>query len=345
MSGRYKTIAYELESKLGQMRLEGKMRLPSEDELCQRYSCSRQTVRSALDLMAGKGLIVKRKGSGSYISEKITKSNKVFLIVEDEDEYTNPDFISSLKPEIKKHGYDLICISTEGSYDKERDAFSRVISEDPSAVIIEPISDVIPNHNRPLIEAIDNKDIPVIYLYSAYPYPKEAVCIKEDDKGGIRALVSYLKDKGHTDIACAFRIDDSRGLTRYKNFVDSLHENGLHFKQQRAFFFTSKERKAMLTGDEEFLLKIAHEIRQDASAIVCHNDELAFRLQEILKRERRSDIEVVSFDNSYYAASSSRITSLGHKRHDILKAITDAVCKRGYIPSPVKWHIHIRNSY
>ena len=90
MAGIYRTIAYELEAELGQMRLEGKLRLPSEDELCRKFSCSRQTVRSALDLMVDKGLIVKKRGSGSYISDKAKKkSNKVFLIVEDEDEYTN----------------------------------------------------------------------------------------------------------------------------------------------------------------------------------------------------------------------------------------------------------------
>ena len=344
MAGIYRTIAYELEAQLTQMRHEGKMRLPSEDELCRTYSCSRQTVRSALDLMVDKGLIVKKRGSGSYISENATKSNKIFLIVEDEDEYINPDFISSLRPELKKNRYDLTCISTGGSYDRERDALSKAISACPAAVIIEPICDIVPNHNKALIEALDNKEIPVIYLYTAYPFPKDAVCIREDDKDGIRTLVSYLKEKGHTDIACAFRIDDSRGLTRYKNFVDALHENGLHFEQQRSFFFTAKERREMLSGSEEFLLKISREIRKDASAVICQNDELAYRLKEILRKEKRSDIEVVSFDNSYYASTSSRITSLGHKKHDLIASVTDAICRRGYVPEPVKWHIHIRSS-
>ena len=343
MAGIYRTIAYELEAELGQMRLEGKLRLPSEDELCRKYSCSRQTVRSALDLMVDKGLIVKKRGSGSYISDKALKSNKVVLIVEDEYEYTNPDFIAALKPELRKKGYDLLCISTGGSYDRERDALSEVISACPAAVLIEPIADIIPNYNKPLLEAIHNKDIPVIYLFSSYPFPEGAICIEEDDINGIKALVSYLKYMGHTDIACAFRLDDSRGLRRYKSFVDALHENGLHYEQQRAFFFSSKERREMLGGSEELLLKIAREVRSDASAVICQNDELAYRLKECLRKEKRSDIEVVSFDNSYYASTASRITSLGHKRHDLIASVTDAICRRGYVPEPVKWHIHIRS--
>ena len=65
----------------------------------------------------------------------------------------------------------------------------------------------------------------------------------------------------------------------------------------------------MLAGSEEFLLKISAKIREDASAVICHNDELAYRLKELLRKEKRSDIEVVSFDNSYYASTASRTTS------------------------------------
>jgi len=339
----YRTIAYELETQLRQMRLDGRMRLPTEEELCRRYSCSRQTVRSALNLMVDKGLIVKKRGSGSYISDKAEKSNKVVFIVEDEDEYTNPELISALKPELKKIGYDFTCISTGGSYDKEREALASVISLCPAAVIIEPICDMIPNHNSPLLESINHKGIPVIYLYSAYPHPKGAVCIKENDTEGIETLVSYLKEKGHTDIACAFRVDDSRGLTRYRNFVYALHVNGLHFEQQRAFFFSSKERREMLAGKDEFLLTITEEVRKNASAVICQNDELAYRLKEILQKEKRSDIEVVSFDNSYYASTASRITSLGHRKQDLISAITDAVCRKGYTPKPIEWQLHARS--
>lgn len=100
----------------------------------------------------------------------------------------------------------------------------------------------------------------------------------------------------------------------------------------------------MLGGSEELLLKIAGEIKKGASAIVCQNDELSYRLQELLKKDMRSDIEVVSFDNSYYASTASRITSLGHKSRDLITAITDAVCRKGYVPAPIAWHIHIRNN-
>lgn len=345
MALKYRQIAYELESELGQMRRDGKMRLPAEDDLCKRYSCSRQTVRSALTLMVDKGLIVKRKGSGSYISDNAgNRSSTIILIVEDEDAYTYPDLISSLKGELKRYGFDLRIFSTEGSYDKERDALTVVMSSSPAAVIIEPIADIIPNHNLTLIEEIHNCDIPVIYLYSSYPRPEGAVCIKEDDEGGIKMLVTYLKDNGHTDIAGLFRLDDSRGLTRYRAFVETLHEEGLPFEQKRAFFYSAKERRDILRGQEDMLLRTAREIEKEASAVICQNDEIAYRLKKILELDGRGDVTIVSFDNSYYARGTSGMTSLGHKSRDLLTTISDTIRYKGFTPDPVSWNIYIRKN-
>lgn len=42
-------------------------RLPSEGELCREYGVNRETVRHALKLLVGEGMIVKRAGKGSFV--------------------------------------------------------------------------------------------------------------------------------------------------------------------------------------------------------------------------------------------------------------------------------------
>ncbi len=347
MAQMYRQIAKELESGLAQMRLDGRMRLPTEEELCRMYSCSRQTVRSALDLMVGKGLIVKKRGSGSYISDKVAMvSRSVFLIVEDEDEYTNPELILKLRSALRKSGLELRCLTTSGSFEKEREALSLALSSSPAAVIIEPISNILPNHNLPLIGSISAQGIPVIYLNTSYPSPSDAMCIREDNIDGAKKLVTYLKDKRHTNIACIFRCDDSRGLERYKGYIAALYENGLPFDEKRVNFFTGNDRRRILAGNDEFLCRVVAEMPPEVTAVICQNDEIAYRLQMVLGKVRsagRRALEVVSFDNSYYASTVSRITSLGHKNRDLVTAITDAVCRRRYMPEPIKWQLHVRS--
>lgn len=45
--------------------------LPTENELAKMYSVSRITIRNALDLLVEKGLIAKKKGSGSYVKPQL----------------------------------------------------------------------------------------------------------------------------------------------------------------------------------------------------------------------------------------------------------------------------------
>ncbi len=50
-------------------------RLPPENQLAEEFSVSRATVRSALDMLAASGLIVRRQGVGTFISRLSTISN------------------------------------------------------------------------------------------------------------------------------------------------------------------------------------------------------------------------------------------------------------------------------
>jgi GntR family transcriptional regulator len=44
--------------------------LPTEEQICEQYGVSRITVRRALDALIGQGLIVKKRGVGSFVAER-----------------------------------------------------------------------------------------------------------------------------------------------------------------------------------------------------------------------------------------------------------------------------------
>ena len=68
MSAKYELLAGLLRSRLPEFESRGG-RLPTEAQLMQAYSMSRQTVRHALRILAEEGLIESRQGSGSYVME------------------------------------------------------------------------------------------------------------------------------------------------------------------------------------------------------------------------------------------------------------------------------------
>ena len=126
MAEKYKVIVDKLELELKRMRAEGKIRLPSESDLCKTYSCSRQTIRAALDVLFQKGLIEKRRGSGSFIAGGTFTNRTVFFMTEDCDRYKSPALITGLKEQLSSYKYELKSISTLGSIKAGKDILLQV---------------------------------------------------------------------------------------------------------------------------------------------------------------------------------------------------------------------------
>jgi len=63
----YFQLAERLENDIAQGQLKPGARLPSEPELCEAHSLSRTTVRQALSRLEQRGLIVRRKGQGTFV--------------------------------------------------------------------------------------------------------------------------------------------------------------------------------------------------------------------------------------------------------------------------------------
>ena len=80
---KYLLIFYELQEKILSGRWMTGMMLPSENELCERYSVSRITIRRSLNELEALGLIVRVQGKGSFVSnandlKKLTQTRKGF---------------------------------------------------------------------------------------------------------------------------------------------------------------------------------------------------------------------------------------------------------------------------
>ncbi|GAB3924748.1 phosphonate metabolism transcriptional regulator PhnF [Microlunatus endophyticus] len=64
----WRLIAEELRADIVEGRLGTGARLPSENELAQRFGVNRQTARQAVTALAGEGLVEARRGSGTFVT-------------------------------------------------------------------------------------------------------------------------------------------------------------------------------------------------------------------------------------------------------------------------------------
>ena len=66
---KYEKIAADIKEGILSGEYKPNQQLPFEKTLCQKYDVSKMTVKKALDLLVAEGLIVKRRGAGTFIKD------------------------------------------------------------------------------------------------------------------------------------------------------------------------------------------------------------------------------------------------------------------------------------
>ncbi|MBL4933666.1 GntR family transcriptional regulator [Clostridium paridis] len=64
---KYTQIANDIRTQIVKGVLQANEQLPFEKDLCIKYNASKMTVKKALDILVAEGLIVKRRGSGTFV--------------------------------------------------------------------------------------------------------------------------------------------------------------------------------------------------------------------------------------------------------------------------------------
>lgn len=319
MADKYKAIAVKLELALKKMRSEGMSRLPSEQSLCGEYSCSRQTIRAALDVLCQKGLIVKKRGAGSYLAGNNISNKTVFFITEDCDRYQSPILISGVKDQLLSSRYELKTFSTEGSISKEAQILKKAIEDRPAALIIEPSKDLIPDPNLYTVDKIKKLGIPVIYCNSSLG----DIHVVTDNTEGSRALTGHLLENGRKKIACILRMDESSGRDRYQGYLNALLDFGTDFDESACLLITGKEEQDILSGLSESFSRFIDNRLFLCDAVICQNAMIAHQLKTLLRKRGVSvpkDLLVACFDSSHYS-SNKDVLSAGYDNEVFSKAL------------------------
>ncbi|MCD8007348.1 MAG: GntR family transcriptional regulator, partial [Clostridiales bacterium] len=103
--------------------------LPTEREIMERFSVSRQTVRQALSILVTDGLIEKRQGSGSHILEpQATRQNKgVAIVTTYINDYIFPTILRDVENVLSRKNYATMIFATENKVGGERDVLTALL--------------------------------------------------------------------------------------------------------------------------------------------------------------------------------------------------------------------------
>lgn len=302
-------------------------KLTSEPELVTMFGISRQTVRHATGDLVKQGLLIRKKGSGTYITETAftpvvfrEKTMNIAVISTFYESYIFPSILKGIEEVLSENGYTMQVSFTNNQIAREAQILKNLLEKDNiDAVIIEPAKSALPNPNLHYYEEIIRRGIQVICFNAEYPGLK-VPCVRIDDQAIAKKATDLLISLGHKDIAGIFKSDDGQGKLRYAGYMEALLEHDCILNQNHILWLDTPMASDMSAYADYIFTRIS-----DCQAVVCYNDQIAYQLIDLaLKRGIKipEELSVVGIDDAYLASISRvPITSFPHPKEELGKTV------------------------
>ena len=269
-------------------------KLPSENELSQKYSLSRHTVRKALGILEQDGYVEAFHGRGTYCSENmrhIKNSKNIAVVTTYISDYIFPRLIQGMDNVLSESGYSIILKNTANSRQKEARCLEELLKKDIDGLIIEPSKSEMICKHRNLYQNLDKFEL------------------------------------GHKKIKGFFKADDMQGLERHKGYVKALQESGIAYDPDDVVWFHTEDRKVK----PALMAKEMVQSGQLPDGIVCYNDQIAVQVMEELEKmgvRIPDDISITGYDNSLYAQRGSGITTIPHPQEKLGEMAAELILEK-----------------
>lgn len=317
---KYGDLVRYLENEIERGALKQGDKLPSENELTERFGVSRQTVRRAIGILEEQGVVRSVRGSGTYVGlegrEAPGKKNRIAVLTTYVDSYIFPKTIQGIESVLFERGYSVQLSFTNNTLEREKNVLTDLISRDDVAgIIVEGTKSGLPNPNLMLYHQLLNRRIPVLFVNTFYP-ELAVPHVSLNDVEVAEKAVNFLIERGHRNIGAILKLDDGQGRMRYLGYLRAMEAAGLAVTDSRMVWIDTDESKQLGYCRDRILNRV-----EECTALFCYNDQIAFQLIRLL-RERGirvpEDVSVISVDDSDLARHSEvPITSLPHPKEKL----------------------------
>jgi GntR family transcriptional regulator of arabinose operon len=321
-SPKYLQLKEELLSWIAGGRFRPGDKLPSENELAEQFSLSRQTVRQSIGELVQEGWLSREQGKGTFVSRlsaerrSASGNRTVGIITTSISDYIFPSIVRGVESALKEKGYRLLLSSTDNRKDRERESLEMMLSHSICGLIVEPTKSAEGNPNFDNYLAIEDHGIPLLMINETYP-DLECPSVRVDDDAGGHLAASHILELGHKRIAGFFKTDDLQGVRRMKGFIRACREHHLPVEDAILVRYSTEDK-----GERpQRMLKELLQSEFPPTAIVCYNDQLAVSLLDTVREldlRIPEDLSMIGYDDSFLAtATEIKLTTIEHPKSEL----------------------------
>ena len=331
---KYLDIVDWIKAELAEGKLKAGDRLPSENELAEKFRVSRQTARHAIDVLAADRLVSRVRGSGTYIGPvggrtagtglhpgRNRHHGTIAVMSTYVDGYIFPNTVRGIEQVLVRSGYVMQLCFTGNKIHRERELLEKMVSSDRiDGLIVEAVKSALPNPNFRYFSRLSGLGVPILFINAAYPGLPYPLVSLNDPRMAFKAT-QYLVDRGHRKIAGIFKADDGQGRLRYQGYAECMRTIGRGVDERSVFWIDT------VAMQEPYLLERIH----GCTAVVCYNDQVAYALATILKKygiRVPEDVSLIGMDDADIAAMAEvPITTFPHPKFDLGKKAAENLLK------------------
>jgi len=307
-----------------EQRYQPNQKIPTENELIERFGVSRNTVRQALAELANDDVIYKIQGSGSFFSGNSQDTHQSYLIgviTPLISSYIYPQIIQGIDDVAHQKHYNIVLGSSDINPHKESIRLQQMLEKQIDGLLIEP-SGGGPNFEQSeIFQTLKHLTIPVVFMDWILNDPDISYVSPDDVEGGFRAT-SYLIEAGHRRIAYVYPNDTIPSLKRYEGYRKALDVHGIAYDSRFDQSITIAE-----WNEPQHIKALAKNMLEPnmerPTAIFFFNDDGALQGYDAIREiglNIPDDISVVGFDDSELASRAEvPLTSMIHPKYQLGK--------------------------
>jgi GntR family transcriptional regulator, arabinose operon transcriptional repressor len=287
-------------------------KLPSESEMCEKFSASRSSVRQAITTLAGEGWLKSQRGVGTFCARKDKAlTMDVGLICYFSSSYIFPRIARGCDQVAHRRGFHILLNQSEYNLRKEEEILRRLQKRGVDGIIIEPVFDGTEPSNLAVLEELDRAGIPLVLLdnyFPASPFTRVAL----DDAAAGCLVAAHLWRRGHRRIAIVHDAHYLPKKLRKEGAMRFLADAGAPVCEEWLISYEGP----VAEGNALRLLDAFLSRGDLPSAFICTSDEEAMELYKAAEGRGLKipqDLSVISFDNSSMAELPGiSLTSVDH---------------------------------
>lgn len=336
MVSKYKLLKQHIQSKILDGSFRPHQKIMSEYEYVKTFEVSRHTVRQAIGELVSEGWLYREHGVGTFCADRSKFSSpsarkNVAIITTYISDYIFPYIIRGAERYLSDKGYNVILMSTNNDFDKEKQALENILTQQVDGLIIEPTRSAQANPNLNYYLNLENAGIPYVMMNAYYEELEPLSLTLNDQEAGFRNT-EHLIQLGHRRIIGLFKNDDMQGVQRMKGFLKAHRHYGCPVDPSLLITYSTDEK---FSKPAQAIEQILTSQTDRPTGIVSYNDELLLQLLDVLRYKKLKvpkDISVVSFDDSHFAQISEvKFSSIVHPKErmgeDAAKYVTTLIEK------------------